>query len=226
MTGNDARYFKDRRDAGRQLAMGLLEAGIIAPVVLGIPRGGVIVSAEVASLLGAGHGVVVARKLGAPLQPELAIGAITASGAAWTDDELIADLEVSERYLAREKLQQADLASRYEASFDGQLRPTLRGQDVLVVDDGVATGATAIAAIRAVRREGAARVLVAVPVGPPHTLDRLRQEADLVYCLHPEPAFFAVGQFYRHFPPVEDDDVSHALNSFRNGQGLNRPPPS
>jgi putative phosphoribosyl transferase len=219
MTGNGSRYFKDRKDAGRQLAIGLLEAGIEASVVLGIPRGGVIVSAEVAGLLGASHGVVVARKLGSPLQPELAIGAVTASGVAWLDDDLIADLNVSERYLARETLQQADLARTYEASFDGQLRPGVEGLDVLIVDDGVATGATAIAAIRAVRQEGASLVMFAVPVGPPQTIDRLRHEADLVFCLHAEDGFVAVGQYYRHFAPVEEQDVARALDIIRKEQG-------
>ena len=213
MKQHDIRPFQDRRDAGRQLAVKLLECRFENPVVLGIPRGGVIVSIEVASRLGAEHGVVVARKLCAPYQPELAIGAITANGISYVDEALASDVGADDRYLAQEMARQAERASRYEESFDSHIRPPVVDRDVIIVDDGAATGATAIAAIRAMRAEGARKVIFAVPVGPPRTIYLLLQEADEVICLREDEGFFAVGQFYFNFLPVEDGQVKQALHN-------------
>ena len=207
------RRFRDRRDAGTRLARLLQRHGFVRPVVLGIPRGGVLVSVEVAAALGADHGVVVARKVGAPGQSELAIGAVTADGSAFVDRVLAEQTGAHDRYLAAERARQIAEARRREDFLDGRRRPALVGRDVIVVDDGVATGATAIAALRSVRAQGAARVVFAVPVGPPHTLDRLRREADEVVCLWVEPEFFAVGQFYQDFDPVDDAEVRALLDA-------------
>lgn len=208
------RMFRDRQDAAEQLAERLQQCRFDRPVVLGIPRGGVVVSAAIARKLGAAHGVVVARKLGAPYQPELAIGAVSASGAVYVNREVAEDAGADETYLAAEVARQIARAERYEKRFDGRHRPAVIGHDVIVVDDGVATGAP-VAAIRAMKAEGAQRVVFAAPVGPPHTIRQLRDEADDVICLIEEPSFFAVGQFYRDFRPIEDDEVRQIMHAMQ-----------
>jgi putative phosphoribosyl transferase len=210
-----SRMFQDRQDAGRQLAALIQASDIEHPVVLGIPRGGVPVAAEVARVLDADLGVVVARKLGAPMQPELAIGAITADGVSYINDELVAQVGIDEDYLAAEQARQAAEARRREEEFDSRQRPDVVGRPVIIIDDGVATGATAIAAVRSLKAAGATPVIFAVPVGPPHTIDQLRTEADRVICLVEEPDFWAVGQFYLDFHAVEDDEVTAVLETVR-----------
>lgn len=205
--------FTDRVDAGKQLATAIQRKRYERPVVLGIPRGGVVVSVEVARTLRVEHGIVVARKLGAPHQPELAIGAITANGATFIDFETAEMVGADEKYLERVKKQEQEEAGRREELFDSRKRPLSAGRTIIIVDDGVATGATAIAAIRAMKLEDASQVIFAVPVGPPHTIARLREEADEVVCLVEEPLFFAVGQFYDDFRPVSDSEVQEILQA-------------
>lgn len=204
--------FRDRVDAGEQLASVLLAREIEHPVVLGIPRGGVVVSNVIAQRLKAEHGVVVARKLGAPRQPELAIGAVTASGGTYIDRSIAAMSGADEQYVSTERERQMAEAKRREEAFDGANNPDVRGRNVIVVDDGVATGATAIAAIRSVKAQGAASVIFAIPVGPSHTVAQLLREADDVVCLNVETDFYAVGQFYDDFDPVVDAEVEALLH--------------
>ena len=204
--------FRDRADAAEQLARVLAQSGVVDPVVLGIPRGGVVISDIVARRLGAEHGVVVARKLGAPTQPELAIGAVTARGGTYIDASIASMSGATEQYIAEERLRQMEEARRREAAFDGDRTPPVSGRNVIVIDDGVATGATAIAAIRSVKAQGARRVIFAIPVGPTHTVAQLRQEADDVVCLSIEAEFYAVGQFYDDFRPIEDAEVDALLH--------------
>ncbi len=213
--------FRDRADAAEQLAQVLMERGIEHPVVLGIPRGGVVTSDIVARKLGADHGVVVARKLGAPTQPELAIGAVTARGGTYIDASIATMSGATEEYIARERERQMDEAKRREAAFDGQRTPNVAGRDVIVVDDGVATGATAIAAIRSVKAQGARRVIFAIPVGPTHTVAQLRTEADEVVCLNVEADFYAVGQFYDDFRPIQDAEVDALLHRGHDSGSIN-----
>lgn len=204
------RMFRDRVEAGRRLGEALARRRLAAPAVLGIPRGGVVVSAEVACRLGAEHGVVVARKIGSPGQPELAVGATTASGATFINAQIAASVGVSDEWISDEIARQSAVARRYEERFGG--RPVaLTGRDVIVVDDGVATGATAIAAIRAVRAAGARSIVFAAPVGSPRTLQWLEREVDQTVCLIEDPTFFAVGQFYADFHPVEDEEVDAVI---------------
>src|SRR5438874_1257951 len=136
--------FSDRTEAGVELSELVSERGYESPVVLGIPRGGVVVAAEVARRLGADLGVVVARKLGAPGQPELAIGAVASSGAAWVDARLASLTGADDAYLEEEIRRQAEEARRREARFDGDARPPVLDRTVIIVDDGIATGSTAI----------------------------------------------------------------------------------
>ncbi len=212
--------FRDRTDAGERLASVLLAHHIEQPVVLGIPRGGVVVSDVVARRLGADHGVVVARKMGAPRQPELAIGAVTASGGTYIDRSIAAMSGADEQYVSIERQRQMAEAKRREEAFDGASNPDVKGRNVIVVDDGVATGATAVAAIRSVKAQGAASVIFAIPVGPSHTVSQLLSEANDVICLVVESEFHAVGQFYDDFNPVMDDEVEALLrNRPRNADG-------
>ncbi len=173
--------FLDRADAGRQLGALLRTRGLEGGVVLGIPRGGVPVALEVARALGAELGVVVARKLRAPYQPELAVGAVTADGGLWVNERLAAEVGADAKYLAEEQERQVREARRREEEFDGGRRPVVEGRTVIVVDDGIATGATAIAALRAMRTRGAGKIILAIPVGPPDTVQAMRAEADESY---------------------------------------------
>jgi putative phosphoribosyl transferase len=207
-------YFRDRKDAGEKLAAELKQKGYVEPVVLGIPRGGVPVAAEVARALGGTLAVVVARKLGAPGNPELAIGATTASGAEYINTGVAIAVGASQAYIDAEKQRQVAEAQRREELFDAHRRPNLNDRTVIVVDDGVATGATAIAAIRAMKAAGAKRVVIAVPVGPPEMIDLLGKEADEVVCLEADPGFWAVGQYYDNFDQVSDEDVRALLDAY------------
>lgn len=200
--------FANRSDAGDRLAAELEDRGVGADVVLGIPRGALPVARPVANALEADLGVVVARKLGAPSNPELAIGAVASDGSVWLNDDLVDRLGVSESYLEdlreREAENARQKANRYRG---GKSLPALDGKRVVVVDDGVATGATAIACLRQVREAGAAAVVLAVPVGAPDTVAALESEADEVIALVAPGNFRAVGQFYRDFGQVTDEEA-------------------
>jgi predicted phosphoribosyltransferase len=207
--------FKDRIDAGRVLAQHLENFRRRDILVLGVPRGGVPVAAEVARRLDADLDVVVARKLGAPEQPELAIGAVTANGGEFLNAEIIGYLGVPPAYLQRVRKEQMTEARRRESLFRGG-RPAIpiEGREVIIVDDGLATGATMRAAVRSVRQHRPARLIVAVPVGSREACSALRQEADEVICPYMPEHFGAVGYFYENFEPTEDDEVREILRGF------------
>lgn len=210
--GGELRTFRDRNDAGDALAARLEQFRGTDALVLGLPRGGVVVAARLARLLDAELDVLVARKLGSPISAELAIGAVTAEGGRFLNDDIIRELGVSEPYIiAVTKVQQAE-ARRREALFRGNRpAPRIAGRTVILVDDGLATGATMRAAVSAVRKQAPARMIVAVPVGSPQACDALRGEADEVICLQ-EPGYFgAVGSWYDHFEQTEDDEVKELL---------------
>ena len=202
--------FADRREAGERLAQALrhLEPNAL---VLAIPRGGVIVGDVVARELGVPLDVVVPRKVGAPGNPELAIGAV-APGIRVLDTRMVRALGVSERYLEREiATQEAEIDRRQQAYRGGRPSQPVSGRVAVVVDDGVATGSTAVAAVRWARAQGAQRVVLAVPVAPPQTIDRLRAEADEVVALETPQPFLAVGEWYRDFDQTTDEQVVSAL---------------
>ncbi len=203
--------FDDRVDAGARLAEAL-ERFVADPcVVLAIPRGGVVVGEVVARALGAPLDVVVPRKIGAPSNPELGIGAI-APGVRVLDPRMIEMLGVTDDYLEREIETQEREIERRERAYRGQRPPLdVRGKIAIVVDDGVATGGTAIAALRWARAAGAERVVLAVPVAPGHSMDRLRDEADEVVVLSAPDPFSAVGEWYRSFRQTSDREVIDAL---------------
>lgn len=200
--------FEDRAEAGEQLADLLRERGVEADIVLAIPRGGLPLGRIVADSLESPLDVVVSSKIGAPNNPELAIGAVASDGTVWIDDEAVQFLDIPDDYIETEREREAEIAREKAAAYrnDGSL-PEVEGLDVLIVDDGVATGSTAIAAIRLLKARGARRVMLAIPVGPPDTIAQLEREADEVFCLHMPPAFGAVGQYYLRFDQVTDAEA-------------------
>ncbi|RPJ14645.1 MAG: phosphoribosyltransferase [Actinobacteria bacterium] len=203
--------FADRIDAGERLAKGLAHLAGSECVVLAIPRGGVIVGEVIARELGAPLDVVVPRKIGAPGNPELAIGAV-APGIRVLDPRMVGALGVTDRYLDREIAEQeAEIERRQRAYRGGRPPQPVKGRVAIVVDDGVATGSTAVAALRWARARGAERVVLAVPVAPPQSLERLRAEADEVVVLETPQPFLAVGEWYRDFDQTTDEQVVSAL---------------
>jgi len=203
-----APLFKDRKEAGEVLAECLAAYRDKDALVLGIPRGGVPVAAEVARGLNAEMDIIVARKLGSPDSAELAIGAVTANGGRFLNEEVIRELDVSDTYLARvTEMEMAEARLREERFRRSRPAPTLNDRIVILVDDGLATGATMRAAVRSVRKAMPARLVVAVPVAPPQTCGALRREADEVVCPYQPDPFWAIGLFYQNFAPTEDSEV-------------------
>jgi putative phosphoribosyl transferase len=210
---SDGARFTDRDEAGGALAAALAaHAHRPRTVVLALPRGGVPVAVEVASALALPLDVLCVRKLGVPWQEELAMGAVATGGVTYLDRVIIAQGAIDEATVAATITRESAELARREATYRAG-RPPLdcRAQTVLLVDDGLATGATMRAAITAVRQLGAARVIVAVPVGPPETCDALGREADGCVCLRRPAAFLAVAQWYVDFPQVTDAEVVAAL---------------
>lgn len=215
------RRFADRRDAGRALAAAVRDdTSLRDPVVLGLPRGGVVVAAEVAAALHAPLDVVLVRKLGLPGQPELAMGAIAAaSDGVETVRTAAVDRAEPAAFDAVRERELAELRRRERAYRAGHDPVPLGGRDVVLVDDGLATGATMRAAVAAVRRQDPATLTVAVPVGSPRVRAELRPEVDQVVCLETPAVFRAVGQAYRDFAPTEDAEVVAALDGARSSEG-------
>jgi predicted phosphoribosyltransferase len=207
--------FADRRDAGERLAAILGDLADRPTVVLGIPRGGVEVAAVVAGALGAPLDVVVPRKIGAPGNPELGIGAV-AEGVQVLDERLIRVLGVDAAFLEAEIGEQRREIARRVARYRGDRPPpSIAGRTAVVVDDGVATGGTAVAALRWAAAQGAGTVVLAVPVAPPEAIDRLLTEADEVRALETPRYFSSVGQWYEDFPQVPDERVVALLEEAR-----------
>lgn len=202
--------FANRKEAGRKLADALRHLKEQRPCVLALPRGGVPVAYEVALALEAPLDLVLVRKIGAPQEPELAVAAVVDGVHAELvrNEELIAMLGVSETYLAREMARQLAEIERRRTAYLGDRPPVaLAGRTALIVDDGIATGATIRAAILAVRRANPKRLVLAVPVAPPDTLERLRPEVDEIVCLEVHDPFRAIGGYYADFAQLDDATV-------------------
>lgn len=205
--------FKDRRDGGQKLAPRLQKyKNHSNSVVIGLPRGGVVTAAEVAHALNLPLDVICPRKIGAPMQPELAIGAITETGEGIFDELLIERLNVSTDYIKRTiEKEKAVAQQRMKMYRQNRVKIPLKGKTVILVDDGLATGATMKAAIKSVEAEGVDRIVVAVPVSPPDTFLEIEALVDEVVALD-TPAFFqSVGQFYDNFSQTEDGEVIELL---------------
>lgn len=203
--------FEDRVDAGERLAKALVEYSGADAVILAIPRGGVIVGEVVARQLGLPLDVVVPRKIGAPGNPELGLGAI-APGVRVIDPRMVEMLGVSESYLERQiAAEEEEIDRRLRAYRGGRPPADVAGKVAIVVDDGVATGGTAVAALRWAKAQGASTVVLAVPVAPGASIGRLEQEANRVVVLSAPEPFFAVGEWYRRFDQTTDEEVVAAL---------------
>lgn len=202
--------FADRADAGQQLASRLQHLKAERPIVLALPRGGVPVGVAIAAALAAPLDLVLVRKLGAPFQPELALGAVVDGAEPQTvlNQELIAAFDVSSEFIEAAKARAlTEIERRRQRYLGGRPRAKLAGRTVIVVDDGIATGATMAAALRAVRAAKPARLILAVPVAAPDTLERLRPEVSEIVCLAAPPELDAIGRFYRDFRQLDDAEV-------------------
>lgn len=206
--------FRDRQEAGRLLASELVGLRLPDPVVLALPRGGLPVAAEIAKALGAPLDLIIVRKVGAPGNPELAVAAIIDGDPP----DVVLNREIVEVY----GLDNADLAAlvnnerpeldRRRVAYRGDSRPvSVAGRTAILVDDGAATGTTMKVAIRALKRRSPRKIVVALPIAPPDTVEELLQEADRIVCLSQPPHFRALGYYYRNFPQLTDDDVVSAL---------------
>lgn len=210
--------FKNRRAAGKKLSAQLLEYKGEQPLVLALPRGGVPVAYEIAMALDAPLDVIVVRKLGAPGQPELGIGAVVDGDHPQSvlNEDVMSVLHVSAAYLDREvALELQEIRRRQERYRGGQPPAPIAGRTVIVVDDGIATGGSVRAALRGVRRAQPRRLVLAVPVAPPETIAALRSEADAIVCLSTPQLFHAVGQFYDDFAQTTDEEVIELLEAAR-----------
>lgn len=205
--------FRDRQDAGIQLAKQMMhyknQKGLI---VLGLARGGVAVAYEIAKKLEVPLNVVVPRKVGAPEEPELAIGAIMEDGKGIFDEYIIQCLQVSQKYIQSEiKKQKAIAQERLELYRQYAPLPHLKGSTVILADDGIATGSTMLVVIDAMRRNNAKEIIVAVPVAASDSLIKIKEKADVIVCLHNQYDFGSVGSFYQDFRQVEDNEVVELL---------------
>jgi putative phosphoribosyl transferase len=205
--------FRDRREAGQRLAELLASLRALSPLVLGLPRGGVPVAFEVARALDAPLDILVVRKLGVPFQPELGMGAVGEDGVRVLNADVVREAGVTDAQLAAiEARERAEVDQRAARLRGGRPAIPLTGRTVIIVDDGLATGATARAAIRVARARGAAQVVLAVPVAPPDTVVALRREADEVVCVETPEPFFAIGGWYADFSPTSDQEVVDLLS--------------
>ncbi len=205
--------FVDRMDGGRSLAGRLMHLRDRNVVVVGLPRGGVPVAAEVAKALNAPLDVILVRKLGVPSRPELGMGAIGENGVRVLNDEVVRSVGVTSDQIAQvEARERSELERRVERFRAGRELIALTGRVVVIVDDGIATGSTARAACQVARAHGASHIVLAVPVAPPGWEQDLVGVADEYVCVATPEAFSAVGQFYSNFTQVTDDDVVACLN--------------
>lgn len=215
--GKEPRQYRDRVEAGAYLAEKLKGYAGENPVIVGLPRGGVVVAAEVARGLKAELDVIIAGKLRAPYNPELAIGAITEEGHAYLNKQALRSLNVGDDYVEEEKAERLKAVKEKLRAYRAVKRKVpLKGRTVILVDDGLATGSTMISAIHAAHAEGASKIIVAVPGGPSDTVERLKtmEHVTEVVCPLVPPMFFAVSQLYFDFSQTEDIEVISILREF------------
>jgi predicted phosphoribosyltransferase len=206
--------FQNREDAGRRLAEKLKGRQFKEPLILAIPRGGVVIGAVLARELGADLDVVLSRKLRSPDQPELAIGAISEEGHVYLNSQAEDVVLARENYLGEERRQQLmEIAWRQQEFRGGRPRASVAGRSVIVTDDGVATGCTLIAALQVIRSQHPARLLAALPVVPAEQLPQISHWCDEVVCLVTPRPFYALGHFYADFSPIEDEQVTRLLRA-------------
>ena len=206
--------FRDRIDAGNLLAERLAKHGYSPATVLGIPRGGVILADIVAKKLASDFDIVIPRKLGAPENEELAIGAVMEDGTSYINRYIVSALRIPQHYIESERVRQAAEIRRRSAAYrKPDLSYNIADKNVIIVDDGIATGATVIASARWARKQHPLSLTIAVPVAPSQSVEVLEQESDTVIVLHMPHDFGSVGQFYEEFGPVSDDQVTQIMRS-------------
>jgi predicted phosphoribosyltransferase len=206
--------FLNRRQAGKFLSQELKYLSGKNVCILGIPRGGIIIASEIAKDLKIDYDIILTRKIGAPFDPEFAIGAISEDGAVFLNEEASQQINARDKYIQQEKSNQL-LEIKRRAEIYRKIKPkiSLKNKIAVLTDDGVATGATMSAAVWAARQEAPSSVIVALPVGPQDSLLKLAKDADQVICLRVPFFFAAVGQFYKDFPQVSDNEVIELLKS-------------
>lgn len=220
--------FRDRHDAGQRLAQKLFHYREAKnTIVIALPRGGVVVGYDISLALRLPLDVFITRKLGAPSNPELAMGALAETGYRHMNEDVIREYHVSQAEVDQEVLcQEREVRRRIERYRGGRALPSLKGQTVILVDDGIATGATFYASLGALFKAEPARIVAAVPVGPPRLLAELKMLVDDVVVLHTSEWFFGIGQFYQQFPQVEDEEVVTCLEKVRRALTLEREIPA
>jgi putative phosphoribosyl transferase len=219
--------FRDRREAGEQLGRELAALGLGPATVLAIPRGGVLVADAIVRASGWPFDLAIPRKLRAPQNPELAFGAVTGDGTVYLDAALARALRITDAYLREEIAAQIGEIERRRTAYRGtRPDPDIRGRTAIVVDDGIATGATVIVTVRMLRHALAREVIVAIPVGAPDAIRRVEREADGVVCTLRPPSFAAVGEFYEDFRQTTDEEVVAALHGAWARAPAGRPAPN
>ncbi len=212
IVSRSSRPFSDRAEAGRLLGEALLDLKLKKPVVLGIPRGGIITALEIAKVIGGQLDIVLSRKLRAPFNPELAVGSVSESGRVFLDENLVGSLGITSDYVEQEKrFQIAEMERRSKLIRSVLPKVPLNGREVVITDDGVATGATMKSALWSARQEHPARLICALPVAPSETTDELAEYCDSIVILRMPELFYAVGQFYLSFDQIGDDEVLDIL---------------
>lgn len=214
---NEFGLFRDRHDAGIQLAQRLLHyKDAKNTIVLALPRGGVVVGYDVSLALRIPLDVLITRKLGTPVNSELAMGALAETGYLHMNEDVVREYRVTKAELDEEtRRQKSEIDRRIRRYRGGRALPSLKGQTVILVDDGIATGATFFASLGALRKAETVRVVAAVPVAPPRVVAEVKELVDEVVVLHTSEWFFGIGQFYEQFPQVEDDEVIACLENVR-----------
>ncbi len=205
--------FKDRIQAGQELAKKLLKYKDKDIIILAIPRGGVVIAYEIAKALNSPLDLIIPRKIGAPYQPELAIGAVTQDGTIILNEDIVNYLPIPNGYIEAEAEKQKLEIERRLIKYRGNaIEPNVENKIVIIVDDGIATGATMLAAIASIRKKNPLEIVVAIPVAPAETLKKIKEYADEIVCLYTPEPFFAIGQFYEKFEQLEDEEVIEILN--------------
>ena len=209
--------FASRQDGGQKLGRYLVNEGVEVDVVAGLPRGGVIVAAEVSRMLQRPLEALVVRKIGHPLHREFAVGALAENDVVVLDQKSIDSTQTTQAKLTDVIQEEKERLSEYQLRFHHDRKVDFCGKNVLIVDDGLATGATMEAAVLSARKQGAQKVIVAAPVGPRSAILRLERVADRVFTVISDPGFEAVGAYYQSFPQIEDDEVVNVLRVAREG---------
>lgn len=208
--------FKDRKDAGRRLMKEIVRFKDENPLILAIPRGGVIIAQEMIKELSLDWDLIIPRKIGAPYNKEVAIGAVSYDGSYFTDKEYVDMLGISERYVEAEAAVQLEEIKRRMKEYKGNDdSPDVKDRTVIIVDDGIATGFTILAAIKSVKKQGARKVIIAAPVAPADTVEKLSAEVDEVICPEVPEEFYAVGIHYENFGEVTDGEVAEIIKDLR-----------